>query len=822
MLKRHLTSALRHLWRQRLFTSLNIIGLAIGISGCWVIYRIARYEFSYESNIPGKQNIYRVVSGFIFDGKESFNGGVSIPVYQALRKEAPGLQRVVPLSEQYIQSIRINNPDGGSVSFDDEKGIEATDPAYFSLVPYQWLAGNKTTALTAPEDVVLTESRARAYFPGKTPQEILNRTITYFSWDDTATRTVKGIVADLKGPTEFVGQEFCVLPEKTYPLVEWTNTNGSDKLYLQTQPNTDPATVLATIGRIADQKSNEFEASKKFQKAEQGFRFKRWFELLPLNESHFATYIEERGVHKISKKVLYGLISIALFLLLLACINYINMGIASIPQRAKEIGVRKTLGSSPSALIGQFLRETFLTTVVAASLGYVLGLGEFALLRDIIPEGVRPMEGIRTLLAFTLVVSLFVTVLSGLYPGWLITKVRAASVFRHAAIVKSGGGRISLQKTLIVLQFVVAIVFISSALIMGRQLNYAIHSDMGFNKDAVILVRVPWKYSSKPEYKDKQFALLSELKAIPGIAGVAMGTEPLSASYNSGPFEYTDGKKEPVSRSLFRKRVDSAYLGLYGFHVLAGRPIRSSDTTNEYMLNETAVKALGFASPQDALGKLIGQRGDKKFPVVGVVGDFHSQNFYAAIDPIVFMANKSNLLVFDIKLQPNTGNWPRTISAIEKRWNAFYPSGSFTYQFYDESIAALYKDERHLARLIDLSTGIAILLSCLGLFGLAALTAHQRTREIGIRKVLGASVAGVVGLLSKEYLRLVSIALVLATPITWWAMHRWLQNFIYRISLQWWMFALAGVMAIAAAFLTVGFLAWKAARVNPVKSLKTE
>jgi hypothetical protein len=498
------------------------------------------------------------------------------------------------------------------------------------------------------------------------------------------------------------------------------------------------------------------------------------------------------------------------------------MGIASIPQRAKEIGVRKTLGSSPSALLGQFLRETFVTTVAAASLGYVLGLVEFALLRDIIPEGVRPMESVRTLLAFSLAVSVIVTLLSGLYPGWLITKVRAASVFRHAAILKNGGGRISLQKTLIVLQFVVAIVFISSALIMGRQLNYAIHSDMGFNKDAVILVRVPWKYAFKPEYKGKQFTFLTDLKAIPGIAAVAMGTEPLSKSHNSGPFEFSDGKKEPVSRNLFRKRIDSAYLGLYGFHVLAGRPIRGSDTINEYMLNETAVKALGFASPQDALGKFIGQRGDKKFPVVGVVSDFHSQNFYSAIDPIVFMAEKANLLDFDIKLQANTDNWQHTISAIGKQWNTLYPPGSFTYQFYDESIAALYKDERNLARLIDLSTGIAILLSCLGLFGLAALTAYQRTREIGIRKVLGASVTGVVGLLSRDYLRLVTFAIILATPITWWAMHRWLQNFIYRISLQWWMFALAGVMAIAAAFLTVGFLAWKAARVNPVKSLKAE
>jgi ABC-type antimicrobial peptide transport system permease subunit len=514
---------------------------------------------------------------------------------------------------------------------------------------------------------------------------------------------------------------------------------------------------------------------------------------------------------------------VAAFLLALACINYINMGVASIPQRSKEIGVRKTLGSTRSSLIGQFLSETFITAILACGLAFLLAWAEFRLLKDILPAGLPLTSGILQPVTFALTLSVIVTLLSGLYPGWLITKVKTIQVFRRLFVLNDRGSRIGLQKALIVFQFAIAIFFITGALIVGSQLRYVVDSDMGFNKDAVLLVDVPYKYVSNPRYKDRQFTLFNELKTLPGIRDVAFGQPPLSGNYSSSAYSFRQQGKEPVTRQLYRKEVDTGYLRLYGFRLLAGRNLRQSDTVNEVVINETAVKAYGFASPEDALGKMIGQTVQGQIPIVGVVGDFPTQNFYSMIDPVGLMTEKDDLSTFNIKLDnAHVGNWPATLKAIEKKWYAFYPPESFSYKFYDESIEEMYKDERNLAKLINLATGISVFISCLGLFGLAVLTAYQRTKEIGIRKILGASVVGIIALLSKDYLRLVAVAIVIATPIAWWAADKWMQNFAYRITIHWWLFILAGVSAISIAFLTVGFHALRAANANPVKSLRTE
>ena len=815
MIKKYFTASLKHLWRHRLFTALNIFGLAVSISACWIIYRIVNYEFSYEKTVPDKENIYRVVTGFVFDEQEQYNGGVSKPLYLGIRQQIAGLNFVVPVYGNWLKSVEVNNPSGKPIIVDEQTDVVATDSTYFTMLPYHWLAGNKSTALLAPESVVLTESRARQYFPNKKPADILNQTITYYSYNDTTIRTVTGIVADFKTPTEFTAQEFCSLPTKAYDLNAWTNTNGTDRLYVQLKKGISPDKVVKQIDALSFGKRKEFE-----QKSANNFQYKEWYELLPLRESHFSTYINEYNVRKASKPVLFGLAGIALFLLVLACINYINMSVAGIPQRAKEIGVRKTLGSSKTQLIGHFLSETLITTFLAGLFSYFLSELGFWLLKDIIPPGVTPLTNIYQLIIFIIVLSIIVTILAGLYPAWLITKVKAINIFKNISF-KQKSKRFSLQKALIVFQFVIALVFITSALIVGKQLHYALTTNMGFNKNAVVLVDIPWKYVNDKNYENRQFALFTEMKKIPGVQNISLGSEPMTNGYSSSMYEYDQDNKEPVKRQVFKKWVDTAYLNLYGFHLLAGRNLHASDTTNEYVINETAVHAFGFTSPQDAIGKFIGQQ-NEKFPIVGVVKDFHLQDFYKPIDPMAFQSDKENLITFNIKLSNNSAQWQQTLKAVEKKWYQFYPPESFSYKFYDEVIAQMYEQEQHLATLIELSTVISIFISCLGLFGLAVLTAFQRTKEIGIRKVLGASVAGIVQLLSKEYVYLVIIAIAVATPIAWWAMNKWLQNFAYRIQIEWWMFLLAGIIAIALALITVSFQAIKAALANPVKSLRTE
>ena len=816
MFKKYLVTTFRHLRKKSLFTALNIFGLAIGISVCWVIYRMVDYEYSYNKGVANHEKIYRVVTGFIFDEKESYNGGASKPLYQGVREKLQGLEHVVPVFENSFLSVEVDDANRVPQRFDDQDRVALVDSSYFNMLEYKWLSGSKSSFLSNPEGVVLTKDRAQQYFPNESPEEILDRTLTYFDYNDTINRTVIGVVANLEQPTEFSSQEFVPLYPTAYSLNTWSNTNDSDRLYLQLAESSKPDIIGKQVDDIIQQKTKEWR-----NQSEITFKFTRWIEMLPLDESHFSTHISESHIRKASKPIMYGLMAIALFLLLLACINYINISVASIPQRTKEIGVKKTLGSSKVQLIAQFLLETFLTCILAGVLSILFVKAVFLLLGDIIPKGITPFEQPFEYVGFLFAINIIVAILAGLYPAWLISRVSAINVFRNTSLRLSNGKGFTLQKTLIVFQFVIALVFISSSLIIGRQLKFAMDTNMGFDKDAVVLLKIPYKYVFNKKYEGKQFSLLEELRTIPGIKNVSMGTAPMEKGFSSSQYEYSEEGSPLVERQVYKKQVDTSYLKLYDLKLLAGRNLHSSDTPTEYVINETAVQAFGFKSPQEALGKLIGQK-NEKLPIVGVVKDFHMLDFHSSIDPIAFQMEKSTLTNFNIRLTPETSQWQNTLAEIERSWSGFYPSDSFSYTFYDESIAQLYEQEKQLATLINLTTLISIFISCLGLFGLAVLTAFQRTKEIGIRKVLGASVQGIIRLLSKEYIALVLLAMIIASPIAWFAMDKWLQGFAYRIQVEWWMFLLAGLVAMAIALVTVSSQAIKAARANPVKSLRTE
>ena len=813
MLHHHIKTLLRQLWRNRLFTTLNILGLAIGISSCWIIYRIVDHEFSYDAQLPDKENIYQLVSSFSSDSKMA---GVGAPLYQGIRAEIPGVE-AVPVFFQFVNQAESFRENEEVFVKEDPQYIVATDVSYFNMLPYTWLAGNKDKALTAPESVVLTESRAKEYFPRISLGDMLGQTITYYG-ADTVQRTVTGVVADFDQPSEFIAQEFFTLVERAYELYMWTNTNGSDKLYLHFGQETD---VQASLALINDLELRYYEALEQ----ERGNEMKRGksYELIPIDEVHFATHVSDYfGITKTSKPVMRGLIGIGVFLLILACFNYINMSTAQIPERAKEIGVRKTLGGSRKDLISRFLSETAMTAFAASFLAAVLSWLGFGLLSDIIPAGVTPQGEIHVYLIFTLGLVLLITLCAGLYPSWLITKVKTVSVLKNFNPT-SLSTRFSLQKVLIVFQFFIALVFIISTIIVGTQLRYTLKADMGFNKDAIVLVNIPWKYQRDPQYQNKQFTLLTELSNLPGVENVSLGTAPLSSGNSSSPFEHVSKDENIEERQLAKKWIDTSYLEVYQLELLAGRNIYPSDTLSEYIINESTARAFGFLDPQEAIGQFIGQRGNNKYPIVGVVKDFHTLDFYEPISPLVLMNEKFNMLTFNIKLASHdTGRWQFTLENIKEKWEGFYPAHAFQYSFYDETLQALYQQERQIARLINLATAITVLISCLGLFGLATLIAFRRTKEIGIRKVMGASIAGIVALLSRDFVKLICIAILIASPIAWWAMNNWLEDFAYRIEIKWWMFAVAGFAAVVIALATVSFQAIRVAVANPVKSLRSE
>ncbi|PVD50440.1 hypothetical protein DC498_20190 [Terrimonas sp.] len=811
MIRNYFKTAWRHLQVKKVFTFLNVLGLAVGIASCWIIYRIVHFEHSYDSALDKKGNIYQVVSVFSGENK-SMMGAAASPLYQALN-ELPGIENIVPVYNEWVTSIEVQRNNQPFIKQSPE-GIAAVTPSYFKMLTYKWLAGNKEKALSDIAGVVLTKSKADMYFPNMKPEMILNKTITYFG-RDTVNRKVTGIVEDFTEPTQFTSTEFIVLKEKVYPLGEWTNTNGNVHLYLQLKNTTGIKALTDNLNKIDEKYWMEF-GKERGEQIKKG----RSYVLYPLKNIHFATDISDYyAPARVSKTVLNGLLGIAIFLLMLACINYINMSVAQIPQRGKDIGIRKTLGGTKGQLILQFLCETGFTVIMACLVAVVTTWLGFALLRDIIPQGVRPGSSIQDILLFGSVLLVITVICAGLYPAWLITRVKTVEVFKNFGLKNYKG--FSLQKLLIVFQFVIALVFIICTVIVSSQLQFILKSDMGFNKDAVVLAGVPWQYARTPAYKGREVALLDRIKRIPGVEAV-IGSEPLSQAYSSSPFQITNDKGELIKVQVFKKGIDTSYLGFYEMKLLAGRNIFPSDTLSEIILNETAVKSFGFATPEAAIGKMINQLGNAKVPVVGVIKDFHTQDFYKPIEPLAMMNNWDGLTSLHIRLKNSMGQWQQTIQKIEREWYKFYPPDTFKFKFYDESIEAIYKKERQTAKLISIAAAIMIFVSCLGLFGLATLMAWQRTKEIGIRKVLGAHVMGIVTLFVKDYVKLIIISIVIAMPIAWWAMNRWLTDFVYRVEIQWWMFALAGLATIVLAVITIGSRAVKVATANPVKSLRTE
>ncbi|MFD1145194.1 FtsX-like permease family protein [Larkinella insperata] len=803
-----LKTTLRHLWRNRLFTALNIIGLSIGISGCWVIYRIVSYEFSFDQQQPNRERIYRVVSRFKYDGTESGNAGVPKPLPEAIRRQVPGVEQVVPVWDQWTQSARIPGGKTGADRFSEPKNQIMTNRPYFELVPYRWLAGSVATALDAPDKVVLTQSRAEEYFPGVEAANVLGRTIVY---DDTVAVRVSGVVADLDFPSSFNAKEIFPLEPKGDVAAQWGGVSSNNRLYLQLAPKASSPTVLKQINAISYQHGQE--NMKKYH-------FERWHALMPLADVHFSTEYGE-NMRKANRNVLYGLMGIAAFLLVLACINYINLTTAQVPQRAKEIGIRKTLGSSRWHLIRQFLGETLVITFLAVLLSYLLSIWVLATFHELIPEGMENHVSYWKIAAFLLGLMLGVTVLSGVYPGWLITRVQAVSIMRGQATGSVGKNRLTLRKSLIVFQFVVAQLFVVGTMLVGRQLHYLLNKDLGFNREAVVLVQVPWKLWNDPAYQGRQFTMQQELARQPGIARVALGESPMNTSFSSDNFQYRNSRGQVTERSVFYKTIDTTLLALYKIPLLAGRNLSAADTVREYVLNEAALHAFGFRSPQEAIGKFIQKLDGRAIPVVGVVRDFHTGTFYQKIEPLILTSEKQSMRTFNIKLKSsNPEQWQAALRQIEPVWKAFYPTEPFKYKFYDSTLEEMYTSERNTARIINLATAVALVISCLGLFGLSTLIAYQRVKEVGVRKVLGATVLSIVGLLTKDFLKLVLVAILIASPIAYYFTDRWLQNFAYKIDIEWWIFAAGAVMAILIAFITVSFQSIRAALANPVNSLK--
>jgi putative ABC transport system permease protein len=823
MIRNYFKTALRSFKRHTLFGIINVVGLSIGVTAALVIGLIIHYDFTFDRFHSGEKNIYRIVTNYSYQGLPAYNPGVCGPMVGAVKAEVAGIDEAAPFLLLSQPTVFIPAAKGNDSKFKLQNNVVLADEHYFRIFQYRWLAGSANATLSQPYQTVLTSDQARLYFPSLTYNQMLGRIVIY----DTIRTTVTGIVESIRENTDLRFHDFISFStalavadlKSQLRLHNWGGTNFNLQLFVKLSPKTSPALVERQIDNILVKNEPPNGQTK-------GNTHN--FRLQPLSEIHFnehyGTFFNGRVANKTS---LYELLAIAVFLLLLGCINYINLSTAQSVQRAKEIGIRKTLGSSRSQLIGQFLTETFLVTLIAVILSAFTAQYVLKLFGGFIPEGLKAdLIHQPVMLLFLAALTVVVSFSSGFYPALVLSAYKPIAVLKNQALAEKGSSRNAmLRKSLTVTQFVIAQFFIMATIFVSKQIYYAMHIDPGFKKEAIVTVNTP----EKNRRLTRNTVFVNRLRAIPQVELVSVGRDaPGSDNTFSTEATYKDGKKEIKVEDLAVKFGDENYIELYQIKLLAGRNLQAGDKDNVFLINNTFARRIGFTNPQDAVGKQIDNyNGDTKMTIIGVVSDFHQESIQAAIAPlaIITSTDPGNTGTFHIALKPQTTNgneWGGALAGMKRIWEEVYPDDDFEYHFVDENLARLYTSEKNESVLLGWATGLSITIGCLGLLGLAIYTNNLRRKEIGVRKVLGASVAQVVLLLSREMVLLILLAFIIVTPVAWWTMNKWVENYADHTGISWWIFALSALGMLVVAFITSGYQTLKAAMANPSENLRTE
>ena len=815
MFKNYFKTAFRNFWRNKSFSVINVLGLSIGISASLIIFSIVYYEFNYDKFEKDSNRIYRVVLDAKFGGVEGHSAAVQAPLANAIKNEVTGVELTVPVMQfpgdatAKIISKQTNQP----AVFKKQADVVFTNAQYFNLLPYKWIAGTANTSLKDPFTVVLTESRAHQYFPSIPASAIIGKQINY---NDDFTVTVSGIVKDLNKETLFNGAEFISYTtisqthlQDQFMMNVWNDWMSYSQLYIKLSAGSKALqieTQLKVLLAKYDKDANKDAANTLS------------FHLQPLNDVHFNHLYASVSGRTAHLPTLYGLLAIAAFLLLLGCINFINLTTANATQRAKEIGIRKTMGGSKKQLVFQFLGETFLTTIVATVISICITPLLFDAFKNFIPSGLDvSILWQSSIFLFLFLLTLFVSFISGLYPALILSGYKPALVLKNQSFANSSDTRHAwIRKALTVSQFVIAQFFIIATVMVSKQINYSLNTDLGFNKNGIITFDAP-----RDTVTAHTQQLVNSIKALPEVQVISSGfLSPSDVGVSFTNVFYAP--KKDVQAQVQIRWGNPDFIDVYKLKLLAGRNVAVSDTFKEFLINDTYAKLLGFQKPDDALGKYLTFNG-KLMPIVGVLQDFHDQSTHSSIFPLVFAGGNGS--TFHVRMKANrAGNfaWHNALSKMQKIYKQMYPDEDFNYKFYDDTIAKMYEQEQQTASLLSWTTGLAIFISCLGLLGLVMYTINTRRKEIGVRKILGASVTNIVSVLSNDFIKLVCLAFLIAAPLAWWAIYKWLQNYAYKTAMSWWIFVVSGLAMLLIALLTLSIQTIKAATANPVKSLRTE
>ena len=809
MFKNYFKTALRIFKKNKVTTVINVLGLSVGISASIVIFLMVQYDYSFDKWEPQRNNIYELTSKYPF----GYTEGVPTPAVEFIKKQITGIEITsyfVDFSEPEFSVTVSSDSNKKNSIFSNESGVIFADENYFKIFPHQWLAGNPSSSLSQLNQVVLSNSVAKKYFPNQSLDKIIGQRILF---GDSTNAIVSGIVADLKQHTDFDNKTFISLNTLTSSGYRqtlskqygWKFTLMDSHCFVRLYKNTNVANVNGQLKKLYDANVTQTDPNFKFTGV-----------LQPLTKIHSA---------KFDKSVLINLAELALALLILAAINFINLSTAQSTLRAKEIGLRKTLGSSKKQIIHQFLTETFLTAVCAAIVAIILTPFLLYVFKGFIPAGLNKKELAQPIvIIFLATIIIVVTVLAGLYPAFVLTRFRPALVLKNNVISDGKSRSAWVRETLTVFQFVIAQVFLIAVIVAGKQIHYELNKDVGIRTDAIVSFNVPFS-----GLDDKTTGvLMNELKKIPEIENITSYSQ--GEPYNGGALQTSfiiSNKGRTENKLIAEKSGDSNYIKVFNIPLLAGRNVRidTNSTQAEVLINEAMMKEMGFQNPQDAIGTFFSRGdGDSKFLVVGVMKDFNMQSLHLPVAPLIFEGYTSaGYVKIALALNPaNPSSWQTALQKTKQAFKQLYPNEDFDYTFYDKEIENIYKSDIRLSTLLKWATGLAIFISCLGLLGLVSFMANQRTKEIGIRKVLGASVIQIIVLLSKSLGKLILVASVIAIPVAWYFSNNWLQDFAFKISVSWWIFLISGICMLVIALVILCIQTIKAALANPVKSLRSE
>jgi putative ABC transport system permease protein len=805
MLKNYFKIAFRNILRNKLRTAIHILGLSIGIAISFLIFNVVTHSYSYDKFHPDVDRIYRVNTLTDYgDGGSYPNSGTPGPLYDVIKEEIPGIEEKGKLYTMFNTLVALPNT---NKVFGRSNEVTFADPDFFKIFPRKWLSGNPETALLQPESVVISEASLHKYFPGSEVSDVLGQELMFVDTDSIYAK-VTGVIADYQENTDFIFKDFISLSTirteeqiNWYGIHEWNSVTSSSQLFVKLSKGVSPQSVDEAFTPLI----------AKNMEAEENGEYATSFFTEPLAEMHFGqTY----GSKSVSKTFLKGLVFIGLIILVLATLNFVNLETAQAISRSKEVGIRKTIGGTRIQLISQFLTETFLIILVSSILALGLVEGLKLLFKTYLPQDFSIEYFSLFNILFYTAFPVLLTLISGIYPALILSNYDPQRALKGEMVKnRKFSLGVFLRKNLTIIQLSSSIAFIILVLVLNYQLKFVTSQPLGFDKEAVLYAQLP--FMSDP---DKMVQLQDRYNQ-EGIVKSAS----LSGSLASSTSLWTSVVRVPVDTtfeelSIQVMNVDSAFVKVNGIPLLAGTD--GIDREEEILVNEQFVKEAGFASVEEAIGSEIGYS-EKQVKIIGVVADFHSRTLREKIRPLLFTYNPEYFQTVNVKLNSDQ-NLAAAKERLEQIYLTIYPYETASFNFLDTQIDRFYQEDVKIKNVLGFACGLAILISCLGLFGLSSFTIAQRTKEISIRKVLGATLNQILFLISKEYMILVGVSFLIAVFPAYYFLNDWLNGFNTRVEMPYLIFIAAGLGVMAICLLIVGIHSFVASQSNPAKVLKSE